>query len=131
VRHDGVVINHQRKEEKTMAKITTIGLDLAKHVFHVVCCDELGKLVSKRMLKRRQVLRFFANLPACQIGMEACASAHYWGRERITRRPYIAKEALASVDQTERPSCENENAESTESDSATQLADHKTTLIAK
>ena len=64
-----------------MGKITTIGLDLAKHVFHVACCDERGKLVSKRMLKRRQVLRFFADFPPCRIGMEACASAHYWGRQ--------------------------------------------------
>jgi hypothetical protein len=41
-----------------MGKVTTIGLDLAKYVFHVVCCDDRGRLVNKRMLKRRQVLRF-------------------------------------------------------------------------
>lgn len=64
-----------------MSKITTIGLDLAKNVFHVVCCDERGKLVNKRMLKRRQVLAFFAELEACRIGMEACAGAHYWARQ--------------------------------------------------
>jgi transposase len=67
------VSNHQRKEEKTMSKITTIGLDLAKHVFHVVCCDARGKLVNKRMLKRRQVLAFFADLQPCRIGMEGFA----------------------------------------------------------
>ena len=39
-----------------MSKITTIGLDLAKHVFHVVCCDEQGKVIRKNMLKRSQVL---------------------------------------------------------------------------
>jgi len=70
-----------RKREKTMSKITTIGLDLAKNVFHVVCCDARGKVVRKRMLKRRQVLAFFGNLERCLVGMEACAGSHYWGRE--------------------------------------------------
>ena len=64
-----------------MNEITTIGLDLAKNVFHVVCCDARGKIVRKRMLKRNQVLRFFANLPPCRLALEACAGAHYWGRE--------------------------------------------------
>lgn len=64
-----------------MDKITTIGLDLAKHVFHVVCTDRHGKVVSKRMLKRSRVLPYFANLPGSLVGMEACASAHYWARE--------------------------------------------------
>ena len=64
-----------------MSKITTIGLDLAKNVFHVVCCDENGKVVKKEMLKRSQVLNYFANLPTCLVGMEACASAHHWARE--------------------------------------------------
>jgi transposase len=64
-----------------MNKITTIGLDLAKTVFHVVCCDARGKVVRKRMLKRNQVLGFIANLPRCRVAMEACASAHYWGRQ--------------------------------------------------
>jgi len=70
-----------KKREKTMKKITTIGLDLAKTVFHVVCCDARGKIVRKRMLKRTQVLSFFANLPRCRVAMEACAGAHYWGRQ--------------------------------------------------
>lgn len=64
-----------------MSKITTVGLDLAKNVFHVMCCDERGKVVKKRMLKRGQVLAFFAPLARCLIGMEACASAHYWARQ--------------------------------------------------
>lgn len=61
--------------------IITIGLDLAKSVFHVVCYNEQFKEVKKRMLRRHQVLQFFAQLPPCRIGMEACASANYWGRE--------------------------------------------------
>ena len=64
-----------------MDKITTIGLDLAKQVFHVVGFDARGKEVRKKMLRRSQVLSFFAQLPACQIGMEACAGAHHWARQ--------------------------------------------------
>ena len=64
-----------------MDKIMTIGLDLAKNVFHVVGCNGHGKIVRKRMLKRSQVLAYFANLPVSLVGMEACASAHYWARE--------------------------------------------------
>ncbi len=64
-----------------MNKITTIGLDLAKSVFHAVYCDKRGKMVRKKMLRRSQVLAYFVNLPNCIVGMEACASAHYWARE--------------------------------------------------
>jgi transposase len=62
-------------------KVTIAGLDLAKNIFHVVCFDERFKELRKRMLRRRQVLLFFANLPVCCIAMEACAGSHYWGRE--------------------------------------------------
>lgn len=61
-----------------MNKITTIGLDLAKHVFHAVCCDAHGKVVKKKMLRRSQVLNYFANVGECLVGMESCASANYW-----------------------------------------------------
>lgn len=64
-----------------MSNITTVGLDLAKNVFHVMCCDAHGKIVRRKMLKRPQVLEYFANLSPCLVGMEACASAHYWARE--------------------------------------------------
>ena len=64
-----------------MDKTTTIGLDLAKHVFHVVGCDRRGKVLRRKMLRRGQVRAYFANVPGCVVGMEACASAHYWGRE--------------------------------------------------
>ena len=62
-------------------KITTIGLDLAKSVFQVHGVDERGKVGLRKQLKRAQVLPFFANLSPCLIGMEACASAHYWARK--------------------------------------------------
>jgi len=62
-------------------KITTVGLDLAKNVFHVVCFDQSGHQVKKRMLRRNQLPTFFANLQPCVVGMEACAGSHYWGRK--------------------------------------------------
>jgi transposase len=60
--------------------ITTVGIDLAKSVFQVHGVDARGKAVLRRQLRREQVAAFFVNLPPCLIGMEACASAHHWGR---------------------------------------------------
>jgi len=61
--------------------ITTVGLDLAKNVSHVVCCNQTGKIIKKRMLRRSEILAFFAKLPKCLVGVESCAAAHYWARE--------------------------------------------------
>ncbi len=62
-------------------QITTIGLDLAKHIFQLHGVDADEKVVEKRRLRRAQVLSYFAKLPPCRIGMEACATAHFWARE--------------------------------------------------
>jgi len=62
-------------------KITTVGIDLAKNVFQIHAVDERGKTVLKKQLKRGQVVEFFATLPVCLIGMEACGSAHHWARK--------------------------------------------------
>ncbi len=62
-------------------KITTIGIDLAKNVLQAHGVDERGKTVLRKQLKRDQAASFFANMPACLIGMEACGSAHYWARK--------------------------------------------------
>lgn len=62
-------------------KITTIGIDLAKNVFQVHGVDARGKVVLKKALKRAQMAAFFANLPPCLVGMEACAGAHHWARK--------------------------------------------------
>ena len=62
-------------------KITTVGIDLAKNVFQVHGVDERGKTVLKKQLKRDQMMPFFANLPLCRIGMEACGSAHFWANK--------------------------------------------------
>lgn len=61
--------------------ITTIGMDLAKNVIQVHGVNEGGKSALKKQLKRDQVASFFANLPPCVIGMEACGSAHHWARK--------------------------------------------------
>lgn len=63
-----------------MNKATTIGLDLAKQVFHLVGCDDRGHMVGRKMLRRAQLLDYFARLSPCLVGMEACASAHHWAR---------------------------------------------------
>ena len=60
---------------------TTIGLDLAKQVFQLHGVTENGQVVLRRQLRRSEMLAFFKRLPPCVIGMEACASAHYWARE--------------------------------------------------
>ena len=64
-----------------MEEITTIGLDLAKNVFQVHGVDETGVVAVVKRLRRSQVIGFFASLPPCLIGMEACATAHHWARE--------------------------------------------------
>src|SRR3979411_110444 len=64
-----------------MQTITTIGLDIAKSVFQFRGCVADGEVVVRRQLKRRYVLAFFQKLPPCLVGIEACASSHYWSRE--------------------------------------------------
>jgi transposase len=64
-----------------MQTTTTIGLDIAKSVFQVHGVDADGNVVVRRQLKRRYVLVFFQKLPPCLVGIEACASSHYWSRE--------------------------------------------------
>jgi transposase len=64
-----------------MDKITILGIDLAKSVFQLHGVDAQGCTVLRRQLRRSQMLEFFQRLPSCLIGIEACASAHYWARE--------------------------------------------------
>ena len=64
-----------------MSEITTVGLDLAKQVFQVHAVDGAGQVVVRKTLRRGQVLTFFAGLPGCLVGIEACATAHHWARE--------------------------------------------------
>jgi hypothetical protein len=77
-----------------MKTITTIGFDIAKSVFQV---HGAGAVVIRRQLKRRYVLAFFQKLSPCLVGVEACASSHYWSRElqalghtvRLMPRAYV------------------------------------------
>lgn len=63
-----------------MSEISMIGLDVAKHVFQVHGVDASGAAVLRRQLRRGQVEKFFAQLPPCTVGLEACGGAHHWAR---------------------------------------------------
>src|SRR5262245_34839716 len=67
-----------------LATVATIGLDLAKSVFQIHGIDAAGKVIIRQQLRRGRVIAFFRKLPPCLIGMEACASSHYWARELTT-----------------------------------------------
>jgi len=62
-------------------QVSTLGIDLAKNVFQVHGIDAVGKVVITKKLRRSHVLMFFAKLPPCLVGMEACATSHHWARE--------------------------------------------------
>jgi transposase len=62
-------------------QVSTMGVDLAKSVFQVHGVDAAGEVVVAKKLKRAQVLGFFAGLAPCRVGLEACGSAHHWGRQ--------------------------------------------------
>jgi transposase len=64
-----------------METAVTIGMDIAKSIFVVHGVDTAGEVVMRRRLTRRRVLPFFEKLPTCLVGIEACATAHYWGRQ--------------------------------------------------
>ena len=64
-----------------MGEVSTIGLDIAKSVFQVHGVDGAGAVVIRKRIGRAKMLEFFAELPACLVGIEACPSAHHWGRE--------------------------------------------------
>ena len=66
-----------------MSQVVTIGLDLAKSVFQVHGVDAAGEVVIRRQIRRGQLAQFFAKQPQCVVGMEACASSHYWARELV------------------------------------------------
>ena len=64
-----------------MGEVSTIGLDIAKSVFQVHGVDGLGVVVIRKRVSRAKMLEFFAGLPRCLIGIEACPAAHHWARE--------------------------------------------------
>ena len=64
-----------------MSEVTTIGLDIAKHVFHAQGADAAGRAVFSRRLTRSKLLDFFSVHPRCLVALEACGGAHHWARE--------------------------------------------------
>ena len=93
-----------------MQAITTVGLDIAKSVFQVHGVDAAGNVIIRRQLKRRHVLPFFQKLPACTVGIEACATSHHWSRELTAAghtvrlmppayvRPYVKRQKNDATD---------------------------------
>ena len=71
------------KAKVNLNSVTTVGLDLAKHVFQIHAVDVDGRIVITSALRRKDVLSFFGSLPPCIIGLEACSSAHHWARELV------------------------------------------------
>src|SRR5919201_6782080 len=63
-----------------MGEVSTIGLDIAKTVFQIHGVDAAGAVVIWKRITRAKLLEFFAALPSCLVGIEACPSAHYWSR---------------------------------------------------
>jgi len=68
---------------KISKKVVRMGIDLGKNTFHVFGVDESGSTVVKKKLRRKQLLEYFANLPPCLVGMEACGGSHHWARELV------------------------------------------------
>jgi transposase len=71
-------------------ELAIVGIDLAKSVFHLHGVDAHGRAVLRKRLSRAQLLPSISNLPRCVVAMEACAGAHYWGRE-ITQLGHTAR----------------------------------------
>ena len=71
------------KATGNLARVTRIGLDLAKTVFQVHGVDAKGEVVIARKLRRGTMLEFFGRLAPCMVAMEACGSAHHWGRQLV------------------------------------------------
>jgi hypothetical protein len=69
------------QEARSMEKkLSVVGIDIAKHVFHLVGMDTHGTILVRKRLYRTQVMAFIVQLPPTLIGMEACGGAHYWAR---------------------------------------------------
>ena len=64
-----------------MSEAIIIGLDIAKHVFHVHGADERGRAIFRKRISREKPLGFFASQPSCTVALEACGGAHHWARQ--------------------------------------------------
>lgn len=73
-----------------MSEVSTIGLDIAKNVFHAHGTDASGRALFSRKISRTKLLEFFTKQPPCLVALEACGSAHHWARE-LTRLDHQVK----------------------------------------
>src|SRR5262245_33562653 len=92
-----------------MGEVSTIGLDIAKSVLQVHGVDGAGAVVMRKRISRAKMLEFFADLPRCLVGMEACPSAHHWSREATGARPpreADAAELCEGLSQAQQERCE-------------------------
>lgn len=80
-----------------MRNVKTIGLDIAKNVFQVHGVDADGVAVVRQRLSRGRMLKFFAKLSPCLVGIEACASSHYWARVQACQRRAVHTGAIAAM----------------------------------
>jgi transposase len=74
------MFEHPTEEKASMDQVTIIGLDLAKRAFQVHGARGDGGVVYRQKFSRDKILTFLARQPRCVIAMEACGSAHHWGR---------------------------------------------------
>ena len=98
------------KSIQKLSSITRLGLDLAKKVFQVHAVDANGEIVVARKLARGRLIAFFSELPRCVVAMEACSSAHHWGRQLLALgfevrlippahvKPYVRRNKNDAVD---------------------------------
>src|SRR5215813_13599782 len=71
---------HPEEASPMVQKMSVLGIDIAKLVFHVAGMDHTGRVVLRKRIARRELLHCIATLPPALMGMEACGSAHYWAR---------------------------------------------------
>src|ERR1700731_2431119 len=107
------------KSIKNLSSVTIVGLDIAKNVFQVHGVDAGGTSVVAKAVRRGQLLSFFASLPQCLVGIEACSSAHHWARSLIALghqvklippayvKPYVRRNKNDAVDAAVATSLEN------------------------
>ena len=98
------------KTTESLARVTRIGLDLAKTVFQVHGVGAQGEVVIARKLRRGRMLEFFGRLAPCVVAMEACGSAHHWGRQLVALghevklippahvKPYVRRNKIDAAD---------------------------------
>src|SRR5438045_1507437 len=79
---------HHQEASPMEKKLSVLGIDIAKQVFHLVGMNDHGTILLRKRLYRAQVMTFIAQLAPTLIGMEACGGAHYWARRLRWAAPF-------------------------------------------